>query len=219
MKKILALNGSMRKNGNTTILLQHFLKGAKKYTANVEEIIAKDINLEFCRGCLRCNLTGRCSINDDDWQEISGKILGADIIVFASPVYFHHVTAALKKLIDRFRSFVHVQITETGLIHTPWEKWNKDFVLIMCMGSSDDGDARPAIELFRFITSLLGPGNKLHIITATRLAVINQVLKTGEELATLYPKINLPVHLAQEDFRKNQNILKQCFGLGKSLAH
>ena len=219
MKKLLALNGGMRKNGNTSILLQHFLEGARENTADIEEIIVKDINLHFCRGCLRCNLIGRCSLNDDDWQEISGKILGADIIAFASPVYFHHVTAALKKLIDRFRSFVNVQITENGLIHTPWVKWSKDFVVIMCMGSSDNSDARPAIELFEFIRSVLGTDNRLHVITATRLAVVNQVLKSAKELESLYKKINLPAHLAQEDFIKNKNILKQCYELGKTLTH
>jgi hypothetical protein len=219
MKKLLALNGGMRKNGNTSILLQHFLEGARENTADIEEIIVKDINLHFCRGCLRCNLIGRCSLNDDDWQEISGKILGADIIAFASPVYFHHVTAALKKLIDRFRSFVNVQITENGLIHTPWVKWSKDFVVIMCMGSSDNSDARPAIELFDFIRSVLGADNRLHVITATRLAVVNQVLKSAQKLEALYKKINLPAHLAQEDFIKNKNILKQCYELGKTLTH
>jgi FMN-dependent NADH-azoreductase len=219
MKKLLALNGSMRKNGNTSILLQHFLDGARKNAADTEEIMVKDINLHYCRGCLRCNLIGRCSINDDDWQEISRKILDADIIAFASPVYFHHVTAALKKLIDRFRSFVNVQITENGLQHTPWVKWSKDFVVIMCMGSSDNSDARPAVELFEFIRSVLGADNRLHVITATRLAVIYQVLKSVEELESLYKKINLPAHLVQEDFIKNKNILKQCYELGKTLTH
>jgi multimeric flavodoxin WrbA len=218
MKKLLALNGSMRKNGNTSILLQHFLDGARKNAAGIEEIMAKDASLHYCRGCLRCNLIGRCSINDDDWQEMSRKILDANIIAFASPVYFHHVTAALKKIIDRFRSFVNVQITESGLQHTPWERWSKDFVVIMCMGSSDNSDARPAIELFEFIKSVLGTDNRLHVITATRLAVINQVLKSREELESLYKKINLPAHLAQEDFVRNKNILKQCFELGKTLT-
>jgi FMN-dependent NADH-azoreductase len=218
MKKVLALNGSMRKNGNTSILLQHFLEGARENNANTEEIIVKDVNLHYCRGCLRCNLIGRCSLNDDDWRDISSKILDADIIAFASPVYFHHVTAALKKLIDRFRSFVDVQITENGLVHTPWAKWKKDFVVLMCMGSSDSSDARPAIELFEFIRSVLGADNRLHVITATRLAVINQVLKSREELESLYKKINLPAHLAQEDFVKNKNTLKNCYELGKNLT-
>ncbi|UCH13027.1 MAG: flavodoxin family protein [Bacteroidales bacterium] len=218
MKKVLALNGSMRRNGNTSILLRHFLNGAGNSTGAVEEIIAHDINLEYCRGCLRCNLIGKCSVNDDDWVEISSKILDADVIVFASPIYFHHITASLKKVIERFRSFVHVQITETGLKHTPREEWNKDFVLLLCMGSSDVSDSDPVIELFKYIKSILGPKNRLHIITATRLAVVNQVSKTEAELEKLYPKLNLPANLAKEDYRKNQKVIKQCFELGKGLA-
>jgi multimeric flavodoxin WrbA len=140
------------------------------------------------------------------------------VIVFASPIYFHHVTAPLKKFIDRFRSFVHVQISESELIHTPWEQWNKDFVLLLCMGSSDVSDAMPVIELFRFIRSILGPDNRLHIITATRLAVLKQILKTEEELVTLYTKLNLPIHLAKGDFKKNQEVLEQCYQLGNTLT-
>jgi multimeric flavodoxin WrbA len=218
MKKVLALNGSIRKYGNTSILLQHFLDGAKNYTGYVEEIISHNINIEYCRGCLRCNLLGRCSISEDDWPEISNKILNANIVVFASPIYFHHITASLKKIIERFRSFVHIQMTETGLIHNPRQEWDKDIVLLLCMGSSDDSDAKPVIELFEFIKSILGPKNRLHIITATRLAVIKQVIKTEEELRELYPKLGLPANLAKEDFNKNQNVLKQCFELGKKLS-
>jgi multimeric flavodoxin WrbA len=218
MKRVMALNGSIRKYGNTSILLQHFLDGAKNSTGIVDEIIAHDINLEYCRGCLRCNLLGRCSIRGDDWAEISNKILDANVIVFASPIYFHHITASLKKIIERFRSFVHIQMTETGLNHTPRQEWNKDIVLLLCMGSSDVSDARPVIELFEFIKSILGPKNRLHIITATRLAVIKQVIKTEAELSELYPKLGLPANLAKEDFNKNQKVLKQCFELGKKLA-
>jgi len=218
MKKVLALNGSMRKYGNTSILLQHFLDGAKNLTGDIEEIIVRDINLEYCRGCLRCNLLGRCSLSEDDWPEISKKILNANVIVFASPIYFHHITASLKKIIERFRSFVHIQITETGLVHTPRQEWDKDIVLLLCMGSSDVSDASPVIDLFKFMKSILGPKNRLHIITATRLAVIKQVIKTEEDLRELYPKLGLQEKLAKEDFSKNQKVLKQCFELGRELA-
>ena len=218
MKKVLALNGSMRKYGNTSILLQHFLDGAKNLTGDIEEIIVRDINLEYCSGCLRCNLLGRCSLSEDDWPEISKKILNANVIVFASPIYFHHITASLKKIIERFRSFVHIQITETGLVHTPRQEWDKDIVLLLCMGSSDVSDASPVIDLFKFMKSILGPKNRLHIITATRLAVIKQVIKTEEDLRELYPKLGLQEKLAKEDFSKNQKVLKQCFELGRELA-
>jgi multimeric flavodoxin WrbA len=135
----------------STFLLQHFLEGAKNAGAETKEIAAHEVNLEYCTGCLRCNLIKRCTIRGDEWNEMSKKILDADVLVFATPVYFHHVPAQLKKIIDRFRSFVHVQITETGLIHTPHTEWKKDFVLLLTLGSSSDSDAQPVIDLFRFM--------------------------------------------------------------------
>ncbi len=218
MKKVLVLDGSTRKLGNTSVLLQHFIDGAKNNTGNIEQVQAKDIEIKYCNGCLRCNLIKRCSIRDDDWADLSQKIDEADVLVFASPIYFHYVTAPLKNIIDRFRSFVHVQITETGLIHTPFKEWNKDFVLLLSMGSSDDSDAKPVIDLFEYMKEVLGDKNRLHVIKATRLAVIKQVQKTEEELKELYPKLKLDESLAEADFIKNQEILKECFDLGKNLT-
>ena len=219
MKKIVAFNGSARKNGNTYYLLDSFQKGVGKSEGEMEIVEAHKADLEYCTGCLRCNLIKRCSIRDDEWPEISSKILEADILVFATPIYFHHVSAQLKKIIDRFRSFVHVQITETSLKHTPHTEWNKDFVLLLSLGSSNDGDAKPVIELFQFMVKILGPKNRLHVVTATRLGVSKQVVRTEEELEELYPKLGLPESLVKTDFEKNQKILQDCMELAEKLSN
>ena len=218
MKKIIAFNGSPRPTGNTSHLLQKFIEGANENAVDPEVILPHKLNLEYCTGCLRCNLLRRCSISGDDWGELSTKILDADVLVFAAPVYFHHVPAPLKGMMDRFRSFINVQITETGLIHMPWHQWNKDFVLILSLGSSDSSDADPVIDLFRFMTSILGSGNRLHVITATRLAVVKQVIKTEEELTELYSKLRLPAELAPGDFQQNMKRLDGCRNLGFELS-
>ena len=213
----IAFNGSPRKKSNTSLLLEELLRGAREAGAKAEKILSDEVDLKYCKGCLRCNLLKRCAIKGDDWQELSTKILDADVLVFASPIYFHHLTAPLKKILDRFRSFLHVQLAENGLKHTPWHKWEKQFILILCLGSSDKSDAQPVIDLFEFITSILGPANKLHSIVGTRLAVTNQVKMTKAELATLYPKLTLPSHLVGQDFQRNQLLLKKCYNLGKKL--
>jgi putative NADPH-quinone reductase len=215
---ILAFNGSPRRNGNTSALLQEFCRGANEAGANIEEIIAQDINIKYCTGCLKCNLIKRCVIENDDWQNLSQKILDSDALIFASPVYFHHLTASLKKILDRFRSFLHVQITEYGLKHTPWHQWQKHFVLLLCLGSSADDDAQPIIDLFKFIIEVLGPTNKLTFLVLTRLAVANQVRLSEEELRILYSKLKLPDYLAIGDYHHNQELLKRCYELGKKLA-
>ena len=218
MKKIIAFNGSARKNGNTSHLLHSFIEELNDTEAKTQSFYAHEINLDYCTGCLRCNLIKRCSIRGDDWDSISREILDSDILVFATPVYFHHVTGQLKKLIDRFRSFVHVSITETGLKHTPHTFWKKDFVLLLTLGSSSDEDAQPVIELFRYMVKILGPENRLHTVTATRLGVSNQVIKTMPELESLYPKLGLPLDLVEKDYYKNRQILEKCRNMGASLA-
>ena len=215
---IVAFNGSPRRRGNTSLLLHELLRGAQDAGARTEEIIAEELNLKYCKGCLRCNRLQRCSIQDDDWPALSQKIRAADVVVFASPVYFHHLPASLKKVLDRFRSFIHVQITETELKHTPWQRWQKQFVLLLSLGSSVDDDARPAIDLFIFLTSVLGPNNRLTTIVGARLAVINQVLMTRDQLHSLYPKLLLPVALADVDYERNKMLVQRCYHLGRELG-
>jgi multimeric flavodoxin WrbA len=211
---ILAINGSPRRRGNTSLLLNEFLRGARQADHHCEEIIAEDITLKYCKGCLRCNVLKRCSISGDDWEELSKKILEANTIVFASPVYFHHLTAPLKKILDRFRSFINVQLTESGLKHTPYHQWNKQFILLLSLGSSDDQDAQPIIDLFTFISSILGKGNQLSWIIGKRLAVAGQVVMSEEKLAGLYPKLGLPLSLSKEDYKRNQLLLQTCYEWG-----
>ena len=199
-------------------MLDKFTRGTEASGVITEVIRTDSINLENCKGCLRCNILKKCSLRGDDWEDISKKILDADVLVFASPVYFHHVTAPLKMIIDRFRSFVHIQITESRLIHTPWAEWKKDFVLILPMGSSDDIDAQPVIDLFNYMCSIMGPNNHLHVIKGTRLAVVKQVGKTEKELEVLYGKLRLPLKLAQSDAARNQHLLDECYELGGKLA-
>ncbi len=215
---IIAFNGSPRRNGNTSAMLKEFIRGAKEVNANVEEIIAQNVDLKYCTGCLKCNLIKQCAIRNDDWQELSQKILGAGVLVFASPIYFHHLTAPLKKILDRFRSFMQVQITENGLKHTPWQEWRKHFILLLCLGSPASDDAQPVIELFQFITKELGTENSLTTIVGTRLAIVNQVRLSSHELKILYSKLKLPNHLIDTDYHRNQNILKQCYQLGLESA-
>jgi len=215
---IIAFNGSPRRRGNTSRLLHELLRGAQDAGARTEEIVAEELNLKYCKGCLRCNRLQRCSIPDDDWPALSQKISAADVVVFASPVYFHHLTASLKKVLDRFRSFIHVQITESGLKHTPWQQWQKQFVLLLSLGSSIDDDARPIIELFNFLTSVLGPDNRLTTIVGARLAVVNQVLMTRDQLRSLYPKLQLPVALADVDYERNKMLVQRCYHLGRELG-
>jgi len=97
---IVALYGSPRKDGNTEILLDAFLKGAEKEGATADRIYIKNFSISPCRECLACFNDGRCVI-PDDMQKIYPRLLAANIVVLSSPIFFYGVTGWSKSLIDR----------------------------------------------------------------------------------------------------------------------
>lgn len=213
---VLAFSSSPRTDANSKSLLQSFESGLQASGGCMETIDAQDCIVEACRGCLRCNLIKRCALKNDEWPELSGKILAADVIVFAGPIYFHHVAAPLKMILDRFRSFMHVRITDQGLVHTPWHEWKKHFVLLLTMGAPTDEDARPVVELFEYITRVLGPENRLSVLSATGLALAGQIRMNAGRLSDAYDKLGLDPHRSDDDFARNQYFLKEAEELGRS---
>lgn len=99
-KTILILSGSPRKGGNSDILCDQFAKGAAEVGHRVEKIRVAEKNIGYCRGCYACKNTGVCAIRDD-MAEVLQKMIDADVIVLASPVYFYSIDAQLKAVIDR----------------------------------------------------------------------------------------------------------------------
>lgn len=104
MVKVLALNGSPRKGGNSEILLEEVIRGAKEQGAEVTVYNLNTMNLKPCQHCGKCNDTGLCVIKDD-MQAIHRDIRSADRIVLASPIFFFSVSAQAKIMIDRCQAF------------------------------------------------------------------------------------------------------------------
>ncbi len=98
--RVLALYGSPRRGGNTEILLDEFLKGAEAEGAVIDRLYIVDYLLTPCRECLACFQNGQCVIADD-MQRIYERLLAADLVVLASPVFFYGVSGWIKALIDR----------------------------------------------------------------------------------------------------------------------
>lgn len=101
--KLLAINGSPRKGGNTEILLKEVLKSAKSQGVEVEFIQVGGSDIKPCRACFGCasKKDNKCVFNDDCFNEIMAKMLDADAFVLGSPSYFSAMTPELKSLIDR----------------------------------------------------------------------------------------------------------------------
>ncbi len=100
MKNILIISSSPRRNGNSEALAASFAKGATEAGNRVETIFLREKQLGFCRGCMACAKLGHCVIRDDA-VEIAAKMHDADVLVFASPVYYYSVSGQLKTMFDR----------------------------------------------------------------------------------------------------------------------
>lgn len=101
--KVLILNGSPHPNGNTKALADAFKEGAESKGHDVTEVDAARMNIHGCLGCEYCHTrgNGRC-IQDDDMQKIYPLLQQADVLVLASPIYYHGFSGQLKCTIDRF---------------------------------------------------------------------------------------------------------------------
>lgn len=99
-QKVLILSTSPRKGGNSDALADEFARGAQDAGNRVEKVSLYDKTIGFCRGCLTCQSTQRCVIHDDA-DAIAQKMLMADVIVFATPIYYYGMCGQMKTMLDR----------------------------------------------------------------------------------------------------------------------
>lgn len=98
--KVLGLFASPRRGGNTDLLLEEILRGAQSRGAEIEKVFLSDWDISGCRECRRCEMDGNCVVQDQ-MQKLYPKLLQADCIILASPIFFYGVTAQAKRMIDR----------------------------------------------------------------------------------------------------------------------
>ena len=100
MKNVLVISTSLRGNSNSEALADEFVRGAQDSGNQVEKVSLRGKSINFCRGCFACLKNGRCAINDDA-HGIVKKMLNADVLVFASPIYYYEMCGQMKTLLDR----------------------------------------------------------------------------------------------------------------------
>jgi multimeric flavodoxin WrbA len=101
--KVIGINGSSRKDGNTAIIIRRVFEELEKEGIETELIQLAGKRISGCRACGKCveNRDGRCIINDDIVNPIIEKMASADGIILGSPVYFSNITPEMKAMIDR----------------------------------------------------------------------------------------------------------------------
>lgn len=99
-KKVLIISTSLRGGSNSDILAKECVKGAKEAGHDVEYISLKGKDIRFCIGCLACQEKGSCVLKDDV-ADIMEKVMEAEIIVYATPIYYYEMSGQMKTLLDR----------------------------------------------------------------------------------------------------------------------
>ena len=99
-KKVLVISTSPRKGGNSDTLADALMEGAREAGHTVEKVTLYDKAIGFCKGCLTCVKTQRCVIRDDA-NGIVQKMQEADVLVFATPIYYYEMCGQMKTLLDR----------------------------------------------------------------------------------------------------------------------
>ena len=108
-KKIVAICGSPRREKSRTAqLTRELLAGAEEAGVSTEFLDVTRVNIGPCLACDRCHHLGQC-VQKDDFNQVFGKLMEADGIVLASPVYIYQVSAQLKMFLDRFANPIHCQ--------------------------------------------------------------------------------------------------------------
>jgi multimeric flavodoxin WrbA len=162
-KKVLILSSSPRRGGNSDLLCDQFIKGAQESGHKTEKIFLKDKKINYCTGCSTCMNEGKRCTQKDDMAEILEKMISADVIVMATPVYFYTMCGQMKTLIDRTCSRYS-------------EIVNKEFYFIVTAADNNKKKMERTIEGFRAFTyCLTGPEEK-GIIYGTGAWNIGEIL-------------------------------------------
>lgn len=103
MKKVVVISTSLRANSNSDELAKAFADGAKNAGNQVEYISLRGKQIAFCMGCLACQEKGQCVIKDDAIA-IAEAVVNADVVVWATPIYYYEMSGQMKVLIDRMNS-------------------------------------------------------------------------------------------------------------------
>ena len=103
MKNVIVISTSLRHGSNSDLLADKFVEGAQAAGHEVEKISLVGKDIQFCKGCLACQQLGRCVINDDV-NGIMDKVLKADVVAWATPIYYYEMSGQMKTLIDRMNA-------------------------------------------------------------------------------------------------------------------
>jgi multimeric flavodoxin WrbA len=163
--KVIGINSSPRKKANTQTLVEAVLAGAEKNGAETRLVNLRELKINGCLGCEGCKKhLGKC-VQKDDLTPLLQDLAEYDAIVLGTPVYWFHVNAQFKMLVDRLYSFMQHTDPETGEAVMRFEfPAGKKFVLVISRGDNEPAAMLPQLydhlnEWLNIIPLSLGAGS------------------------------------------------------------
>ncbi len=176
-KKVLIISSSPRRGGNSDALCEQFLAGAKAAGHQAEKIFLRDYKINYCLGCGACNTKHSC-VQKDDMSGLLDKMVAADVIVLATPVYFYSMCGQLKTFIDR-------------MVPRYTEITNKEFYFILSAADDSHTNMQRTLEGLRgFTTDCLEGAQEKAVLYGTGAWKVGEIK-------------NLPIY--QEAFEAGKN--------------
>jgi len=180
-KKILILNGSPRPKGNTAGLIKTFTEGAEKAGHSVTTFLIDKMNIKGCKSCYKGGKDPQSPcVQKDDMEKIYPEFNKADIVVFASPMYYWGFSGQIKIVLDRL--FATFEITNVPP--------KKEAILLMAAGDKGEYNNKPVVDYFNAMLERLGWDNKgiviaeevIHLGDIKNNPALEEARKLGESL-------------------------------------
>lgn len=153
-KKVLILSGSPRKGGNSDLLCDEFMRGAQEAGHDVEKIRVAEKKVHPCSACYFCREHSGACVHKDDMAGILQKMIDADVLVLASPVYFYSIDAQLKAVIDR-------------TVARWLEVRNKEFYYIVTLADEDKSAVETTLACLRGYADCVNGAKEMGVIVGS----------------------------------------------------
>jgi putative NADPH-quinone reductase len=180
--QIAAFIGSPRMRGNTDLLVGEVLRGAESASTHSERFYLNKLNIAPCQACETCFKIGRCRVQDD-MQPLYDKLLGADVIILGTPIYFWGPSAQMKLFLDRWYALDQKGVRE--------KLAGKRLLLVCAFADTDPVTAAPTVQLVRtgaewfnmvFLPPLLVTASERGEV-ASKQEIMEKAYQMGRELA------------------------------------
>ncbi|MEA4826852.1 MAG: flavodoxin family protein [Clostridium sp.] len=211
--KILAINGSPRKNKNTAALLNKALEGAASQGAEIELINLYDLNYKGCISCFACKIKngesyGKCALKDD-LSPILEKAANADAIILGSPIYFASITGAMRSFLERF--MFQYLVYDTAYSSLFRKKVSTGFIYTMNVNNDRMKDSGYD-ELFKYLEMVMK-----RLFGSSESLIVNDTYQFDDYskyVATLFDE-KKKAKVREEQFPKD---LQEAFNMGVRFA-